>query len=157
MKYAWKRNESLGIEAQLVGERLDAIRDDNAGLITPSAVVEDARPEGALLHPAFEWNDVAAAERWREEQARNLIRRIVVVPDADSKAKTPIRAYVNVRTEDGQGYTSVHAAMLDEILRKQVLQRAMDELTAWQKRYEDLEDFAAVFNAIETVREEVAA
>jgi hypothetical protein len=71
--------ESFGIDAQTAGSELDRIRRRD-GTIRPDVVVDEARPEEAPLHPAFEWRDPVAAEQWREHQASTLIRVVRVVP-----------------------------------------------------------------------------
>jgi len=78
--------EAMGIDAQTAGSELDRIRRRD-GTIRPAAVVDEARPEEAPLHPAFEWNDPVAAEQWREHQARTLIRVVRVVPAAPQEPR----------------------------------------------------------------------
>ena len=73
--------EALGVDAQTAGSELDRIRRRD-GTIRPAAVVAEARPEEAPLHPAFEWRDPVAAEQWREHQASTLIKVVRVVPSA---------------------------------------------------------------------------
>jgi hypothetical protein len=72
-------NEALGVDAQTAGSELDRIRRRD-GTIRPDVVVDEARPEEAPLHPAFEWRDPVAAEQWREHQASTLIKVVRVVP-----------------------------------------------------------------------------
>ena len=78
--------ESMGIDAQTAGRELDRIRRRD-GTIRPAAVVDEARPEEAPLHPAFEWRDPVAAEQWREHQASTLIRVVRVVPVAPQEPR----------------------------------------------------------------------
>ena len=79
-------DEVLGIDAQTAGSELDRIRRRD-GTIKPAAVVDEARPEQAPLHPAFEWRDPVAAEQWREHQASKLIKVVRVVPSAPQEAR----------------------------------------------------------------------
>ena len=79
-------DEVLGIDAQTAGSELDRIRRRD-GTIKPAAVVDEARPAEAPLHPAFEWRDPVAAEQWREHQASKLIRVVRVVPSAQPEAR----------------------------------------------------------------------
>jgi hypothetical protein len=73
--------QELGVDAQTAGSELDRIRRRD-GTIVPAVVVDEARPEEAPLHPAFEWRDPVAAEQWREHQAATLIKVVRVVPSA---------------------------------------------------------------------------
>lgn len=147
--YFWKPNVSIPVKPQIAGERLETIRVRNNGRLTAEDVVEDARPEDSPLHPAFEWNDDVAAEKWRAEQARYLIRSLVVRVDRAEGEPTPIRAFVSVERDEDRSFTSLAHAMSDEELRQQVLNRAWAELLAWRRRYQEYQELAAIFSAIE--------
>jgi hypothetical protein len=91
-KYVWKvGSRASGIDAQTLGEELGRIHEQH-GALRPVDVVNEARPEDAALHPAFEWNNQKAAEEWRVHTARNLIRSVHVV----NETKEPSVVYVNV-------------------------------------------------------------
>lgn len=149
MIYKWKPQAGIQVDAQVAGERLEELRVRNNGQLTPRAVVDDARPEQAPLHPAFEWRDEVAAEKYREDQARYMLRQITVTLPEEDKERPPIRAFVNVRVEDSQSYTHVAHALSDAELRQQVLARAWRELQDWRQRYKELEELADVFSAID--------
>lgn len=74
---------------------LERIR-TSAGL-TAKNVVDSSRDEDAPLHNYFEWNDEAAAESYREQQARQLIRAVFEVKDTQ---EAPI--YYHVSETGGQ-------------------------------------------------------
>lgn len=57
---------------------LEQIRSEAGGTLTDARVVEVASSKDHPLHAYFEWDDGAAAQRFREEQARVLIRRVNV-------------------------------------------------------------------------------
>jgi len=78
--------DTFGVDAQTAGRELDRIRRRD-GTIRPAAVVDEARPEEAPLHRAFEWRDPVAAEQWREHQASTLIRVVRVVPVAPQEPR----------------------------------------------------------------------
>lgn len=82
-----------GVNAQTTGEELARIQNAH-GAITAPLVVDEARPTDALLHPAFEWNDLVAAEQHRQHQARNLIRSVQII-EADDQTSP---AYVHIQT-----------------------------------------------------------
>ena len=50
--------------------------EDRQGRLTPEQVIEAARDESSALHACFEWDNDAAADKWRIEQARELITRV---------------------------------------------------------------------------------
>jgi hypothetical protein len=88
-----------------------------AGRLTTDAVVEEARPIDAPLHPAFEWRDDRAAHLYRLDQARHLIRALVITPDTGESV--PI--YVHV-SDVGRYETTV---------------ALVQDLTRWSLAYED--------------------
>lgn len=145
MTYKWKQGSRFGLDAQVVGETLEELRQRHSGL-TAEIVLEEARPPSSPLHPAFEWNDKKAAEEYRKEQARSLIRSVVVY-DAVPQQPVPVRAFVVVREEeDKQIYTATSIALSDPTLRAQVLRRALSELEDWSERYHVLRELADVID-----------
>jgi hypothetical protein len=150
MIYQWKPEARVNLEAQVVGERLEHLRVAGGGMLTPEAVVDDARAADSPLHSAFEWDDTRAADEWRKEQARYLIRHVQVVIEEPKIEAKIVRAFVNVvDDEQEQGYTSIEAAMSEPELRRQVVDRAMREVREWRKRYSDLKELAGVFEAVD--------
>lgn len=145
-KYAKKPHVNIKVRAQVAGERLEQIRLTHAGKLTPEMVVRDAKPKRSPLHKAFEWDDTKAAASFRLVQAGDLIRAIIVVTDEAPDA-APVRAFVHVEDEE-KHYTSVQCVMSDKELRAQVINRALKEVTDWQRRYEDYKELAGVFVAI---------
>lgn len=100
----------------MTNDQRDAIRDYLAALyakhgrLTPALVVRDAKRPNSILHPCFEWDDGEAAGKWREEQARVLIRSIRVTITTDTSIIESV-AYVrdpNVESDE-QGYVSVES------------------------------------------------
>jgi hypothetical protein len=144
-------------EAELVGRELVRIEKKH-GAILPEKVVDEARPDQAKLHPYFTWDDEKAAELYRRDEARGLIRSVVIIrPDTEDEEPEPIRAFVNVHSKEdeksfeGKAYISIGRAMNDDSYKQQVVEKAYQELVSWKRRYENLKQFSQVFNAIEAV------
>lgn len=55
---------------------LERMAKANGGRLTPEDVVAAAADPASPLHGAFDWDDAAAAAKWRIEQARELIRSV---------------------------------------------------------------------------------
>jgi len=164
MVYKFKSAAQLShLDAQACGKRLEQI-EKKSGAITPVAVVNDARSKASPLHDAFTWDDKEAAEAHRLNEARYLLRNIVVVTsEPEDKEPTVIRAFIsvpNAASDDvdveeptkGSSYINVTDALSDPKLRAVVLKRAYGELLAWKCRYEALEEFAGVRKAIASVK-----
>lgn len=110
-------------------ERIRAL--EHQGIITPDAVLEDARNEDSPLHKYFEWDDTVAANAYRKDQARELIRSVRLVL-TENKFQISSIAYVrNPDAEaDEQGYTSVVELRSDK-------EKARRALTAELQRAEN--------------------
>lgn len=152
--YGWAKGRAVAeVDPQEVGEELERIRAD-AGELTPTAVIEAARRKRSPLYGMFEWDDTVAAESYRMWQARHLVTS-VVIEKVGRRSSPPVRAFVSVHVESGRVYMPTADARNDPFLRKQILDRALDEALAWRQRYEDLAEFAGVCSAIDEVKKTV--
>lgn len=116
-----------------VKQALTALETANKGLLRPEDVVEAARPRDSVLHPLFTWNNAAAAEQHRLNEARALIR-MVRVEMVVNRVIIEVPYYVRDPTlGKTQGYRSLGRLRNDEdIARETVLaefQRAVGALT----------------------------
>lgn len=93
---SFRRFNDQSITPETAGKELERIHKEH-GTLRAHNVVEEARPDEAPLHPAFEWNDPVAAELYRCEQARSLIKTVQVVR---SNETDPEPVYVNVSTKE---------------------------------------------------------
>lgn len=147
--FTWRDGARLPVKPQVVGEELERIANDNGGHLLPRVMVEESRPEEAPLHPCFEWDDGRAADLYRDEQARHVIRSISVTIE-DSGNTEPSISYINVQVENvGSAYIPADRVMKDPELRKQALDDALTLLRGIQRRYQNLEELGDVFAAID--------
>jgi hypothetical protein len=124
----------------------------SGGLLKPHAVVDAARAEESPLHGWFEWDDTAAAEAWRVEQARQLIQVTVTVIETSSQKAVSVRALVSLpRDRQAGGYRVVTTVLGDSELRAEMLADALAELNRVRQRYSTLRELAPVFAAIESL------
>lgn len=134
-----------------VSEELAAIAASNGGVLLPAKVVAFARNPETALHARFDWNDSEAAEKWRIEQARQVIRlNVIVVPNHSA----PVRAYVSLspdRENDGGGYRRLVDIMSSDALAAQMLADALADLRATKRKYESLRALRPVWEALESV------
>lgn len=144
--YKWKQGSRVKASPQVAGEVCAAL--DLDGNLTPGELVRVSRPKDAPLHGEFEWNDAIAAEKYREEQARYIIRSIEVVYDTE-ESKT-VRAFVPTYvTESSNTYRDVHAVLANDATRGNLLDAALKELQAFKHKYHALLELAEVFDAVD--------
>ncbi|UAB76955.1 hypothetical protein INR77_08850 [Erythrobacter sp. SCSIO 43205] len=152
MIYKWKTGSKALVDAQVAGEEIERLRVHQNGRLEARDLVEASRDANAPLHPAFEWDNNIAAEKFRVEQAKYMIRSVEVVVQKGDEKQAPIRAFVSVVRDNDRSYTSTFHALSDSELRQQVVAQAWKELEAWQKRHAELVEFAGIFAKIEEAR-----
>lgn len=146
------------IPAEMVGQELTRIYKRDGG-IEASAVVDEARPFDAPLHSAFEWDDTLAAEEYRQQQARQLVRAVVLVPEIERNETAPVvRAFVSLHNPAGDTHQARHykptlEVMANPVEADEVKRRLRNELLKLRQRYVDLieldESLAGAFHALE--------
>ena len=152
MVYQWKPDSRhSSVPAQVVGEELDKISSRD-GKIEASVVVKEAKPKRSALHPLFEWDDKKAAHQHRLEQARSVVRSVVVNAPDEVHTET-VRAFVSVASgkPNSSVYVPMSSAFSEPLTREQVLRNALAELQAWKDRYRTYQELAVVFAAIDDV------
>lgn len=118
------------------------------GELTPALVVREARAgrtiAGKLLAGHIEWDDSKAAEEYRLEQARHMIRSVrVVYREADDTGdERSVRSFHAVRREGGTVYEPLEKVTADEFTRRLVMADMEREWRALQRRWEHFREFA---------------
>lgn len=154
--YAWKYN--LPADPQKVGTELEAIYEEH-GKLTPPLIVDDARNNERETHKLLEWDDTAAAESYRQEQARHVMRNIIIVRTEPATEKEEpkiikIRAFENVDIEDGRYFMPIQVAIQREDTRNYMLQQALKALASFRQKYGAIKELSAVIDAIDKTERE---
>ena len=132
------------ITADRAAAELERIR-NKYGTLKPELVVNESRSKRAVLHSIFTWDDAAAAEKWRREQARGLIKNIVVVVNEETVTCT-VRAFVNVRPAEGdkRSYTPINEAVLNDVAYKDLLEQSKSEMESFVTKYSQITELNPV-------------
>ena len=136
--------------ARLAYDRLEKLRKENKGDLSPKLVVKDARKAGSLFHGMFLWDDAVAALKHREQQARQIIGGIRVRYEESPPNSDPTRLYIHVSKglEDSRYVTTARSLSTPE-MRDRLLKNAWNEAKAWRKRYSEFKELADIFRAID--------
>jgi hypothetical protein len=122
---------------------LAAIQQENKeGLLRAEDVVDTARHPDHPLHRYFDWDDSTAAEQWRLMQARQLIRKVIVVGPVDD-GKTQIPKYVSLqsdRKKPGGGYRQTNEVINSKELLSELEETAKRDIDGVLSRYNMLKD-----------------
>ncbi len=130
-----------------VAAELEEVRKQAGGLLVPRDVVHSARNKNSKLHQYFTWDDSEAAGLYRQEQARALIRVVVVTVDGDGEA---IEAYISLSSDQksGRGYRHIIDVLDDDDLQQQMLADALTDLGRWKDRYAQVRKLADLRSTI---------
>ncbi len=126
-----------------IREQLAEIR-QRRGVLTAAVVLDEARDPAHPLHDRFEWDDSAAAERYRLEQARNIIRsaRIVYRDPTETSPAGNIRAYHSVARPNGtRVYEPAEEIAANPEMTEFLKQQMHRDWMAMLHRYGTFEDF----------------
>jgi hypothetical protein len=167
--FSWAYGHVGGVQAEDVAQIVESLYAER-GAVTPEAVVELARPMDAPLHPAFEWDDAVAAETYRENQARGLLAKLVVSYRRTDGTMTPPTRYVVKlqarKDEDPEDetleaatqphvYIPIRRVMSEDVLRRKYVREAYLSVASWRRRYQDIAEFATLFEAIDALADEM--
>ena len=145
MIYKW-RTFDYPVSAQKAGEHIEEL-DLQYGEVTPKILVDDARPEGALMHPLYEWNDSVAAEKYRCNQAKKILSELITVhvSQEESELEKPVRAFVSVKPRnETASFRPIVAALSDDETKKQVIANAKLELESYERKYRGIIDIIPI-------------
>lgn len=143
--YEYKVPGLVKAPAQAVGELFERLEQTEEGL-TPATVLEASRDENALLHGEFEWQDDVAAEKYRLDQARFIIRNLTVITkttDQEERENGKDRAFVCTNGRSGN-YVALKFALTNAELRANLLKEARRDMLIFTAKYQRLEELASV-------------
>ena len=133
MTAQWRIDGIYKADAQKVADEI------GEGKVTPQEVLEKAIDENSELHKCFEWNDSIAAEKYRLQQAGNVLRMLVEQP--------PLRIFHI--TEERNVYQPTKMFLKNEDEYQSLLKRAINELNSFKQKYKTISELEEVFKAID--------
>lgn len=130
---------------------------DKNGKLTAKNLLEASRDEAAPLHNEFEWDDKVAAEEYRLDQARGIIRNLdIVYEKTDTEEERRVRAYVSIPGGKSE-YVALENALSHESWRAHLLECAQRDLKAFMTKYRNLKELAEVTEVITGFLEKAGA
>jgi hypothetical protein len=86
--------------------RIELEKLQHEGRLNPDNVIEAAKDPNNVLHKRFEWDDSIAAQKYRLEQAEQLIKRVKLNVRYET-VRTVIPTYVKDVNSEGPGFISL--------------------------------------------------
>lgn len=139
MTAQWRIDGIYKADAQKVADEI------GDGKVTPQEVLEKARDENSELHKCFEWNDSVAAEKYRLQQAGQVLRMLVFTPK--NEEQPPLRIFHI--TEEKNVYQPTKMFLKNEDEYQSLLKRAINELNAFKQKYHTLSELEEIFKMID--------
>ena len=113
--------------------------------LKPERVVEAAKPETSPIHKYFTWDDTEAGIQWRLHEARNLIRMVITVLPAVNE---PVRMFVSLSNERGQGYRRMDDVLNARSERERMIEDALFDADLFRRKYRHLKEAAEAVEAM---------
>lgn len=137
----WKFKNLYKADAEKVSKEIESI--SNA---TPVTILEYARNENTELHKCFEWDNTVAAEKYRLQQARNIVCSLVY---QEEKKEEPTKLRVFYSSTKTNTYQPTKVLVRNEDSYKELLMRAKSELRAFKNKYKMLTELEDIFKLID--------
>lgn len=120
-------------------QEINRLAKQNDGKITPLQLVEAAQDTDSPLHGYFEWDDTEAAQKYREAQARTLLRSCEIKFTVNNR-KISVPSYVRDPEADSmaQGYVQTTTIKTDEDAAREVLIKEFKRIGSLLKRARQL-------------------
>lgn len=143
-------------QREAIRKRLARITERDNGVLTPDAVVRDARNEASPLHKCFTWDDTEAAAKWRLHEARELIASVRVEIRTEQREVSTV-CYVRdpSASRETQGYVQVAKLRTERQAALEALSAEMDAVQARIERAKSLADALDLSEDFERLRDQV--
>lgn len=123
---------------------LKSIAEKHDGLLAAYDVVKAAKSPRSQLHGYFNWDDSSAAQAYRLEQARHLIRATIQYIDVAGGIKE-VSVFCSLSSDHEEGgYRQTIDVLANKEYRDTLLADAMAEMKAFVEKYENLKALAVV-------------
>lgn len=155
MKVMWKSGARVKVDAETAHEVMEEVRGECGGALDLDALVEKSRPKKAPLHGEFEWNNKTAADKYRREQARYLVRSLEVIHDRAPELQSRVYEVTHQASESESApgekpvFRRTEDILQDPMARDELLSRAIRDAIAFRRKYHALTELSQVFRALD--------
>ena len=147
MAIEWKVKGIYKANAQAVYDEIQQIGDT----YTPEQIVDKAKDESTELHKCFEWDDSAAAHKYRLSQAQGIVRCLVLVNEkVENKELPKVRAIVSTNMRENT-YEPVKITIRKVDSYERLKAEALRELEAFRKKYAVIEEIGDIIDELEAI------
>lgn len=149
---------------EAITARLEALRAANNDVLTPEAIVQDARNPSSPLHSLFDWNVERAAHAYWVQRARQIMRTVTLKSKVSEHKFVEVPAYVRDprQPHSVQGYIHIETAKSDQQLARDIIASEMAYAQQATRRAMNVssvlnftDDLQDISDRIEVVRDRV--
>lgn len=142
----WKAGIGIfhSADAQTCAEEILSIGEE----ATAKQIVDKARDNRTELHKCFEWDDSVAAEKYRIEQARDIVANLVIVRSQEQVEKQEPEIRVFHKPTSTSGYKPIQVIVQNKDEYQELLKRAYAELHAFKMKYSHLQELDYILSLI---------
>lgn len=141
----WKIKGLYKADAETVYREITALGDS----FSPEDIVEAAKDKSSELHKCFEWDNEAAAQKWRLHTARMLVNQLVI--RTETSDNIPVSVRVISSASEKNSYVPTKMLIRSEPEYADLLERAKRELQAFQQKYSMVVELQDIFAMIDTL------
>lgn len=144
--YAWKiPSFAKNIDIDLAMQEMERI-ESLYGSLTPQNILDASRPQNALFHTLFQWDDTVAAEHYRLQQARVILNNIEVTVISDGQPKQ-ISVYEVIKQPSvNPVYKSINSMTVSDI--DFIKMRTLKELNILKDKLSVYKEFSKVTSSL---------
>ena len=115
-------------DAQVVGIHLERLTKKAKGTLATEEVLKDAKNSTSPIHKYFDWNNSTAAEKYRLQQARQLMGSIMEVVVIGKEQKVTRSYYSIVDSSKKNKYVPVEIALTTKKYTHQIIAEAQEHI-----------------------------
>lgn len=130
--YQWRAGSRIKADPNKAGELFDNLANEER--LNAETVVEVSKPDDALLHNEFEWDDQKAAISFRNHQARNIMNALLIVEVTEQAEQLPLRFCYKI-DDDSSNYTPIKTIVQSSDSMEALRKKAAAELKSFQMKY----------------------
>jgi len=144
--YQYSIQGLYAVPAEVTGKELERIR-KKYGTLNAKDVVEESKDPSSPLHRIFEWENDKAAESWRINQAKALIRSVVVVIE-HKETPCKVRAFVSVADgpHNKASYVPITEATSNGYAKKYLMNCAKHDMECFAAKYRTLSELDEIIS-----------
>ena len=160
-EYHYKVKGIQKVSADIAGSVCQQLAETKDGL-TPQRLVDVSRDVDAPMHNQFEWDDKVAGEKYRVEQAKQVIRNLVIVK-SDVATEKKLRLEMELEStekkidetrdrafhstyEGTNRYIPLMDALEDKAWRNNLLEAAKRDARCFIYKYHRLEELSKIID-----------